>query len=84
MNPLYAFKQNDSTYLVTDPIDERFDVLFAAVQKAAGLTISRTIGQQIDGRQSRLLAGGHEDDDWLVWGVFDDGMECWLRHRDQS
>ena len=71
-------------HLVSDVFEVCLEVLLGTVEEPLRLEVSGTEGQEVDGRESGLLAGGDKDDDGCLWGVLADGLVDWLHHGNES
>ena len=71
-------------HLVSDVFEVCLEVLLGAVEEPLRLEVSGTEGQEVDGRESGLLARGDKDDDGCLWGVLADGLVDWLHHGNES
>ena len=59
-------------------------VLLCTVQESLRLEVRRTEGEEVDGGETGLLAGGDEDDDGRLGRVLVDGLVHWFHHGYQS
>ena len=59
-------------------------VLLCTVQEPLRLEVRRTEGEEVDGGETGLLAGGDEDDDGRLGRVLADGLVHWFHHGYQS
>ena len=79
-----ALSQCCPTHLVPDVFEVRLKVLLSAVEESLRLQVRGAEGQEVDGSEPGLLAGGDEDDDGKFRRVLADGVVDRFHHGNQA